>query len=50
LIEDREGKLFGFEFKWNTKKKVKAPKAFIESYSNAQFECITPDNFLEFLL
>ena len=50
LIEDREGKLFGFEFKYNPKKKVKAPKAFLETYSNAQFECITPDNFLEFVL
>jgi hypothetical protein len=50
LIEDREGKLFGFEFKWNPKKKAKVPKAFIKSYSNAQFECITPENFLEFVL
>jgi predicted AAA+ superfamily ATPase len=50
LIEDREGKLFGFEFKWNPRKKSKAPKAFIEGYSNAQFECITPENFLDFLL
>jgi len=48
LIEDRGGNLFGFEFKWNPKKKSKAPKAFIEGYSNAQFECITPENFLEF--
>ena len=48
LIEDREGNLFGFEFKWNPKKKSKAPKAFIESYTNAQFECITPETFLEF--
>jgi len=50
LIEDRGGKLHGFEFKWNSKKKVKAPKAFIESYPNAQFECITPENFLGFVL
>jgi predicted AAA+ superfamily ATPase len=50
LIEEREGKLFGFEFKWNSRKKVKPPKAFIETYSNAQFECITPENFLEFVL
>lgn len=50
LIEEREGKLFGFEFKWDPKKKAKAPKAFIENYSNAQFECVTPDNFLEFVL
>jgi hypothetical protein len=50
LIEERDGKLFGFEFKWNSRKKVKPPKAFIETYSNAQFECITPENFLEFVL
>ncbi len=50
MIEDRDGKLFGFEFKWNPRKKIKPPKAFIESYNNARFECITPDNFLEFVL
>ena len=50
LIEERDGKLFGFEFKWNSKKKIKPPKAFIEAYSNAHFECITPENFLEFAL
>ncbi|MGE0090823.1 MAG: ATP-binding protein [Bacteroidales bacterium] len=50
LVEEREGKLFGFEFKWNDKKKTKAPKAFVETYSNAQFECITPANFLEFVI
>ena len=50
LIEERDGKLFGFEFKWNSKKRIKPPKAFIESYSNAHFECITPENFLEFVL
>lgn len=50
LIEERDGRLFGFEFKWNPKKRIKAPKAFIESYTNAQFECITLENFLEFVL
>ena len=50
LVEDRDGKLFGFEFKWNPRKKVKAPKAFIGSYSNAYFECITPENFQDFVL
>jgi hypothetical protein len=50
LIEERDGKLFGFEFKWNPQKRIKAPKAFIESYKNAHFECITPENFLEFVL
>ena len=44
-----DGKLFGFEFKWDSKKKIKPPKAFIEAYSNAHFECITPENFRNLL-
>lgn len=50
MIEERDGKLYGFEFKWNAKKTAKPPKAFIETYKNAQFECITPDSFLDFVL
>lgn len=50
MVEDRNGRLYGFEFKWNPKKKAKPPKAFIENYNNACFECITPENFLEFVL
>jgi len=50
LIEERDGQLWGFEFKWNTRKAVKAPPSFIGTYTNAHFKCITPDNFLEFVL
>ncbi len=50
FVEEREGQLYGFEFKWNDKKRTKAPKAFIETYKNAHFECITPSNFLDFVL
>jgi hypothetical protein len=49
LIEERDGRLFGFEFKWNAKKSHKPPKAFIDAYKNATFECITPENFIEFV-
>ncbi len=50
LVEERDGKLFGYEFKWNTKKKIKAPKSWLESYSNAEFKVITPENYLNFIL
>ncbi len=50
LVEERDGKLFGYEFKWNTKKKIKAPKSWLESYSNAEFKVITPENYLDFIL
>lgn len=49
LIEDRDGKLFAYEFKWNPKN-VKAPKAWTEAYPNSEFMVISKDNFLEFLL
>ena len=48
LVEEREGQLWGYEFKWNSRKKVKAPPSFIKTYPNAHFMCITPENILEF--
>lgn len=48
LIEEREGKLFGYEFKYN--KLVKAPKAWKETYPQASFEVINKDNYLDFVV
>lgn len=48
-IEEKKGKLFAYEFKWN-KNKTKIPKEFLETYSNSEFEVITKDNYFEFLL
>ncbi len=48
-IEERDGKLFAFEFKWNKKKNVRFPKAFTNAYPNAEIRLVTPDNFDEFL-
>ena len=50
LVEERGGELFGYEFKWNPRKKVKAPKAFLETYSNSHFEIVNPENFMDFLV
>jgi len=46
-VEERDGKLFGFEFKWKNKE-IKAPAQWLATYSNASFEVVTQDNFLEF--
>lgn len=48
-IEEREGKLFAFEFKFS-KAKVIPPKDFLEAYPNASFKTITQENYLDFLL
>lgn len=47
-IEEREGKLFAYEFKWNDKI-ASCPKLFKESYKDSSFECINRDNYLSFI-
>ena len=50
LIEEGDGKLMTYEFKWNPKRSAKFPKAFSDNYPEATFTVITPDNIEEFLL
>lgn len=47
-VEEREGKLFGYEFKWK-QDHVKAPALWLETYPNASFECIHSENYLPFI-
>lgn len=47
LIEESDGKLAAFEFKWSTRKKTKIPKLFIETYPNTSFEVISPENLIQ---
>lgn len=48
FLEEREGKLFAFEFKYQPKK-IKIPNEFIKTYPNSHFELITKENYLKFL-
>ncbi len=48
-VEEREGKLFGYEFKWK-KDNVKAPALWFEAYPSASFECVDSENYLPFIL
>jgi hypothetical protein len=47
-IEERNGKLFAFEFKWSDKKKLKIPKTFTNNYKVERQELITSKNYEEF--
>jgi hypothetical protein len=49
-IEESDGSLKAFEFKWNPAAKYKIPRQFLEQYPEARFEVISPDNIDEFLL
>lgn len=48
-IEEKDGLITGFEFKWNSKKNPKPPAQWLKAYPDAQFEWIHPDNYLEFI-
>lgn len=50
LIEEANGKLSAWEFKWNSgKKNSKAPAGWTRTYPEAKFKVITPDNYLDFI-
>jgi predicted AAA+ superfamily ATPase len=48
LVEEREGRLFGYEFKWG-KKTLKPPKKWGEVYPDSEFTIISRENYLEFI-
>ncbi len=48
LIEERGGKLYGYEFKWS-KNKAKPPQDWLKTYKNASYEVISAQNYFEFI-
>lgn len=48
-LEDKDGYLSAFEFKWNIKAKASLPAAFSASYPNSNFQVITPANLENFI-
>ena len=50
LIEEREGKLNAFEFKWKDGQgNSKAANEFMGAYENSRYQAITPSGFDEFM-
>lgn len=48
-IEELDGSLRAFEFKWNERKSLRCPLAFSNAYPDASFSAITPSNIDDFL-
>lgn len=48
-IEEIDGKIYAFEFKWNPTAKSKFPQAFVENYQPAVTMVIHRDNFWQWL-
>ncbi|MDQ7065365.1 MAG: ATP-binding protein [candidate division KSB1 bacterium] len=48
-IEERDGILWAFEFKWNPKARVKFPKTFLKAYPQSQQQVIHRENVDAFI-
>lgn len=48
-IEEMDGKMEAFEFKWNPKWKTRFPSSFLKAYPEAQTEVISRENYTDFL-
>ena len=48
LIEDREGRLYGYEIKWDDKRSKK-PQEWLDTYANSEYLVINRTNYLQFI-
>lgn len=48
-VEERDGGLFGYEFKWKPKR-LTPPRDWTSAYSNAQYQVIDRENYLDFVM
>ena len=49
FVEESSGKIYGYEFKWDSRKIVRLPKTFLKTY-RAESKVIDRKNFREFVL
>jgi len=48
-VEEIDGQIYAYEFKWNKNAKAKFPKSFAKAYPLAVTKIITPENYHEFI-
>jgi len=49
LVEETEGEIFGFEFKYGNKRD-KVPSGWVKAYPKSKYQCINKENYLDFIL
>ncbi len=49
FVEEREGKLCGYEFKWDTNHRSTPPHDWVNTYPNAEYTIIDRDNYMSFI-
>jgi len=50
LVEEREGSLFAYEFKWSETTRCKQPKDWVLAYPKAEYHVIDRKKYLDFIL
>lgn len=50
LIEEKMLRVSAYEFKWNSKKKIKVPRGWANAYPEASFQVINKKNYLDFIV
>lgn len=48
-LEEYDGKIYAYEFKWKSSGSHKPPSAFVAAYPDSEFKIINKDNFWEFI-
>lgn len=49
-VEESNGMITAYEFKWNPKAKYRIPRSFLDNYKDSTFSVISPENIEDFLL
>lgn len=49
-LEEREGKLYAYEFKWNPSAKAKIPRTFLNAYPDSESFVVHRENYDDFLM
>lgn len=49
LVEDKEGQLTAFEFKWSKNARTKKQKEFVDNYNPVNYYFINESNYLEYI-
>lgn len=48
-IEECDGQMMAYEFKWNPTKKAKVSKTFLSAYPDVEVQTITRENYMDYL-
>ncbi|MBE7179243.1 MAG: ATP-binding protein [Mucilaginibacter polytrichastri] len=49
-LEEEQGQLKAFEFKWNPRAKARFPASFGQAYPNTQTAVVSPENYMDWLV